>query len=41
VVARPIVALTARLFERAFAAQAGKLEGYLAERRKGAPLPPL
>ena len=41
VVARPIVALSARLFERAFVAQAEKLEGYLAERGEGAPLPPL
>ena len=41
VVARPVVALTARLFERAFAAQAEKLDAYLADRGTGETLPAL
>jgi hypothetical protein len=41
VVARPLVAITTRLFERAFAAQAQKLAGYLADRHEDEPLPPL
>jgi len=39
-VARPVVAITARLFERAFAAQAEKLSRYLADRSEDEP-PPL
>ena len=41
VVARPLIAIGARLFERALAAQADKLGRYLAERAEGEPLPPL